>query len=183
MFLGHIRPRCQHEYQLFSAVTTSKPVEWETRYKGMFTSLNWTVGFVQFDSDEWCELSFIVAVQDCGECLKSGRCYEGSDGFPYCERHIVCEGRSPQCAGCGGPILGRCVSAMSRRYHVEHFVCTFCRQPLLRGAFREFEARPYCCACFIRLGGRWEVQQKFVSGNFCRTVSCVWHFNIKNTLA
>lgn len=98
---------------------------------------------------------YVSNEQDCSKPFGSSRYFEGADGRPYCEAHIRVKGRAAQCYTCNGPILGRIVNAMNRRFHPEHFVCSFCRRELVRTAFKELDGRPYCQACFGRLSGRW----------------------------
>ena len=62
------------------------------------------------------------------------------EGAPYCETHYHAM-RGALCAGCGKPISGRCVTAMFRKFHPEHFVCSFCSKQLNRGTFEEQEEK------------------------------------------
>ncbi|KYO19453.1 transforming growth factor beta-1-induced transcript 1 protein [Alligator mississippiensis] len=90
----------------------------------------------------------------CCECyapFAQGSFFEHG-GRPYCERHYH-QRRGSLCGGCGGPIAGRCVTAMARRFHPEHFVCAFCLRPLTKGTFQEHGAKPYCQPCFLKLFG------------------------------
>ena len=57
------------------------------------------------------------------------------------------------CAACSQPIYGRCITAMFRKFHPEHFVCSFCLRQLNRGTFKEKGEKPYCHECFNRLFG------------------------------
>lgn len=59
----------------------------------------------------------------------------------------------PICAACIKPISGRCVTAMMRKFHPEHFVCSYCLKPLNKGTFKESQDKPYCQECFYRLFG------------------------------
>ena len=59
----------------------------------------------------------------------------------------------PPCAGCGRAIYGRCITAMFRKFHPEHFVCSFCLKPLTKGIFKENGDKPYCHGCYYRLFG------------------------------
>ncbi|KAM6288800.1 LOW QUALITY PROTEIN: transforming growth factor beta-1-induced transcript 1 protein-like [Aegotheles albertisi] len=90
----------------------------------------------------------------CRECFSPfvGGSFFEDGGHPYCERHFHAR-RGSLCRGCGEPIAGRCVTAMAQRFHPEHFVCTFCLQPLSKGTFQEQEGKPYCQPCFGRLFG------------------------------
>ena len=48
------------------------------------------------------------------------------------------------CAACSKPIHGKLLTAMSRTWHPEHFVCAICEEELANKAFYELEGRPYC---------------------------------------
>jgi len=48
---------------------------------------------------------------------------------------------------------GRCITAMFRKFHPEHFVCSYCLKQLKKGTFKEQGDKPYCHGCFDRLFG------------------------------
>ncbi|XP_004645839.1 leupaxin [Octodon degus] len=88
----------------------------------------------------------------CGDCFSSfssGSFFE-LDGRPFCELHYH-QRRGTLCGGCGQPITGRCISAMGRKFHPEHFVCAFCLAQLAKGVFREQNDKTYCQPCFNKL--------------------------------
>uniref|UniRef100_A0A669EFG9 Paxillin n=1 Tax=Oreochromis niloticus TaxID=8128 RepID=A0A669EFG9_ORENI len=88
----------------------------------------------------------------CRECFTpfvNGSFFE-HDGQPYCEVHYH-ERRGSLCSGCQKPITGRCITAMSKKFHPEHFVCAFCLKQLNKGTFKEQNDKPYCHGCFIKL--------------------------------
>lgn len=67
----------------------------------------------------------------CRECFTpfvNGSFFE-HDGQPYCEVHYH-ERRGSLCSGCQKPITGRCITAMAKKFHPEHFVCAFCLKQL-----------------------------------------------------
>uniref|UniRef100_A0A146W925 Paxillin a n=1 Tax=Fundulus heteroclitus TaxID=8078 RepID=A0A146W925_FUNHE len=92
------------------------------------------------------------------ECFVCRECFtpfiNGSffdhDGQPYCESHYH-ERRGSLCSGCQKPITGRCITAMGKKFHPEHFVCAFCLKQLNKGTFKEQNDKPYCHGCFIKL--------------------------------
>ncbi|TKS70892.1 Paxillin [Collichthys lucidus] len=92
------------------------------------------------------------------ECFVCRECFtpfiNGSffdhDGQPYCEAHYH-ERRGSLCSGCQKPITGRCITAMGKKFHPEHFVCAFCLKQLNKGTFKEQNDKPYCQGCFIKL--------------------------------
>ncbi len=74
--------------------------------------------------------------------------------MPYCELHYHLK-RGSLCNSCQQPINGRCVTAMNKKYHPEHFNCSFCLKQLndrgAAGTFKEQNERPYCNLCFNKL--------------------------------
>ncbi|XP_072563938.1 paxillin-like isoform X2 [Paramormyrops kingsleyae] len=88
----------------------------------------------------------------CRECFTpfvNGSFFE-HEGQPYCESHYH-ERRGSLCSGCQKPITGRCITAMGRKFHPEHFVCAFCLKQLNKGTFKEQNDKPYCQTCFVKL--------------------------------
>ncbi|XP_071259612.1 paxillin-like isoform X4 [Salvelinus alpinus] len=88
----------------------------------------------------------------CRECFTpfvNGSFFE-HDGQPYCEVHYH-EQRGSLCSGCQKPITGRCITAMGKKFHPEHFVCAFCLKQLNKGTFKDQNDKPYCQGCFVKL--------------------------------
>ena len=96
-----------------------------------------------------CQTCAVVYLQECRMPFGSGNFFE-HDGLPYCETHFHAH-RGSLCAGCHKPVTGRCITAMYRKYHPEHFVCSFCQCQLNKGTFKEEKDKPYCHPCFVRL--------------------------------
>ncbi|CAF4844234.1 unnamed protein product [Pieris macdunnoughi] len=88
---------------------------------------------------------------ECREPFHGGSFFE-HEGHPYCETHYHGK-RGSLCAGCHKPIAGRCITAMFRKFHPEHFVCAFCLRQLNKGTFKEQNDKPYCHTCFDKLFG------------------------------
>ncbi|KAJ8286517.1 hypothetical protein GJAV_G00040070 [Gymnothorax javanicus] len=92
------------------------------------------------------------------ECFVCRECFtpfiNGSffdhENQPYCEAHYH-ERRGSLCSGCQKPISGRCITAMGKKFHPEHFVCAFCLKQLNKGTFKEQNDKPYCQSCFLKL--------------------------------
>lgn len=57
------------------------------------------------------------------------------------------------CLFCISLFAGRCITAMFRKFHPEHFVCAFCLKQLNKGTFKEQNDKPYCHGCFEKLFG------------------------------
>ncbi|XP_067621922.1 leupaxin isoform X2 [Eurosta solidaginis] len=94
---------------------------------------------------------------DCFVCRDCRRPFQGGsffdhEGLPYCETHYHAQ-RGSLCAGCSKPITGRCITAMFKKFHPEHFVCAFCLKQLNKGTFKEQNDKPYCHECFEKVFG------------------------------
>ncbi|CAB3359738.1 Hypothetical predicted protein [Cloeon dipterum] len=89
--------------------------------------------------------------RDCRQPFHGGSFFD-HEGQPYCETHYHAK-RGSLCAGCHKPITGRCITAMFRKFHPEHFVCAFCLKQLNKGTFKEQNDKPYCHGCFEKLFG------------------------------
>lgn len=94
-------------------------------------------------------LSLLFCPQECFTPFVNGSFFE-HDGQPYCEVHYH-ERRGSLCSGCQKPITGRCITAMAKKFHPEHFVCAFCLKQLNKGTFKEQNDKPYCQSCFVKL--------------------------------
>ena len=99
-------------------------------------------------------------LQECRVPFGNGNFFE-HDSLPYCETHFHAH-RGSLCAGCHKPVTGRCITAMYRKYHPEHFVCSFCQCQLNKGTFKEEGDKPYCHPCFVRLFS-WDNSDSFSS--------------------
>lgn len=88
----------------------------------------------------------------CADCLQpfTDGCFLEMDGRPLCSLHFHSR-QGTLCGGCGKPITGRCISALERKFHPEHFVCAFCLHQLSKGVFKEEQGKPYCSTCHIKL--------------------------------
>jgi len=83
--------------------------------------------------------------QSCRQPLGTAPFYE-SDGQPTCGqcwKTLFC----PHCAHCDQPITDRCVTALGKKWHPEHFMCSQCLQPLSAG-FLERDGHAFCERCF-----------------------------------
>jgi paxillin len=85
----------------------------------------------------------------CHKAFPGGSFFE-YQGKPYCEIHYH-QMTGALCAGCGKAVTGRCVNALDKKWHPEHFVCSFCMNPLAGGSFREQNGKAYCNPCHQKL--------------------------------
>ncbi|XP_055343065.1 transforming growth factor beta-1-induced transcript 1 protein-like isoform X2 [Paramacrobiotus metropolitanus] len=98
---------------------------------------------------QWHRDCFVCT--DCRKPFESGSFFE-LDGRPYCEQHYHSQ-RGSVCGTCQQPISGRCITAMGKKFHPDHFVCSYCVRPLNKGTFKEHAGKPWCHNCFERLYG------------------------------
>lgn len=108
-----------------------------------------TENYISALNSQWHPDCFVC--RDCRQSFNGGSFYD-HEGQPYCETHYHAK-RGSLCAGCQKPITGRCITAMFRKFHPEHFVCSFCLKQLNKGTFKEQNDKPYCHACFEKLFG------------------------------
>ncbi|XP_012548522.2 leupaxin isoform X6 [Bombyx mori] len=97
------------------------------------------------------------------------------DGRPYCEPdyHNLF---SPRCAYCNGPILDKCVTALEKTWHTEHFFCAQCGQQFGEEGFHERDGKPYCRADYFdmfapKCGGC----NKPIMENYISALNTQWH--------
>uniref|UniRef100_A0A1I7T8M0 LIM zinc-binding domain-containing protein n=1 Tax=Caenorhabditis tropicalis TaxID=1561998 RepID=A0A1I7T8M0_9PELO len=88
----------------------------------------------------------VLFFKHCGVGFNGGNFFE-HNGTPLCERHYH-ETRGSICSQCRGAINGRCVAAMGRKFHPEHFRCSYCNRELTKGTFKEVDRRPFCHKCY-----------------------------------
>jgi len=72
------------------------------------------------------------------------------DGLPYCDKHYV-DMQGASCSGCGKAITGKCINALGKKYHPEHFVCAYCMKKLDETSFSGQSNKPYCASCHNKL--------------------------------
>ncbi|XP_022229941.2 leupaxin isoform X1 [Drosophila obscura] len=100
-------------------------------------------------NSQWHPDCFVC--RDCRQPFQGGSFFD-HEGLPYCETHYHAK-RGSLCAGCSKPITGRCITAMFKKFHPEHFVCAFCLKQLNKGTFKEQKDKPYCHVCFDKIFG------------------------------
>ena len=110
----------------------------------------------------------------CGEEIGHQNFFERG-GKAYCENDYH-DLFSPRCAYCNGPIRDRCVTALGKTYHTEHFVCSECGRPFGDDGFHEKDGFAYCKNDFYRIyapkcqGCKQPIKNKFITA-----LSTHWH--------
>src|SRR3989338_616431 len=75
------------------------------------------------------------------------------DGKLYCEKHYY-EITGLNCAECEHPILGgQLIEMGTKKYHLDHFKCKYCKKALADAQYWEKDSHPYCERCHLRLFG------------------------------
>jgi len=113
----------------------------------------------------------------CGNCrapLGTGNFFE-HEGRPNCEkcyRQLFC----PRCAHCDEPILDRCITALGKKWHINHFICTQCLKPFEGGNFFERDGRPYCEQDFYSVfAPRCASCDQAIKGDCINALGSQWH--------
>jgi len=88
---------------------------------------------------------------NCAKCSKSlvGETFYEFQGQAYCSTHYF-EMAGAVCGGCHKAINGQFITAMGKKYHPDHFVCSYCMNPI-KGSYKAKEDKAYCQNCFRRL--------------------------------
>lgn len=105
-----------------------------------------TANYITALSVQWHPDCFVC--HDCHCPFADGKFFD-IDGLPYCEIHYHAR-RGSLCAVCRQPIIGKCTTAMFRKFHPDHFTCTYCLKVLSK-SFKEENDKPYCHDCFDKL--------------------------------
>ncbi|KAL7750703.1 hypothetical protein RI367_004048 [Sorochytrium milnesiophthora] len=138
-------------------------------------------GFMEHEGKAYCEEDYFnLFAPKCGQCQKPvladtinalGKswhpaCFVCSECFtpfttgtffshdnqPLCEMHY--HGRKGSlCPSCAKPITGKCVNAMGKRWHPEHFACSYCKKQLGKIPYKENDDKPYCVPCYTKIYG------------------------------
>ena len=75
------------------------------------------------------------------------------EGTPYCELHYYIK-KQLICSSCQCPIKGKCMTTSSgKRFHPEHFNCSYCSKRLQILDFKEKNGKCYCLDCHRKLHG------------------------------
>lgn len=105
-----------------------------------------TANYITALSKQWHPDCFVCS--DCHCPFADGKFFD-IEGVPYCEIHYHAR-RGALCAACKQPVVGKCTTAMFRKFHTDHFTCTYCLKVLTK-TFKEENDKPYCHDCFDKL--------------------------------
>ena len=142
-----------------------------------------TPSFYQKNNDPYCkecyEMECAVKCAGCGKpIIGSSLMALNKKYHPECFVCSVCHAPFPRgqfynlngkpvCAehkgGSDGNICAKCknniapgtsfITALGKKFHSEHFCCTFCVTPLTESSFKENNGNPYCFSCYDKLFG------------------------------
>ncbi len=51
------------------------------------------------------------------------------------------------------PIVGKYVTALGSKWHLEHFSCALCMKSLATEKYREHKKQAYCPPCYVKMFG------------------------------
>ncbi|XP_055836685.1 leupaxin isoform X8 [Episyrphus balteatus] len=97
------------------------------------------------------------------------------EGFPYCEPdyHNLF---SPRCAYCNGAILDKCVTALDKTWHTEHFFCAQCGQQFGEDGFHERDGKPYCRTDYYEMfAPKCNGCNRAIMENYISALNSQWH--------
>ncbi|KAK9696427.1 LIM domain [Popillia japonica] len=113
----------------------------------------------------------------CAHCTQElgTRNFFERDGKPYCEPdyHNLF---SPRCAYCNGPILDKCVTALEKTWHMEHFFCAQCGKQFGEEGFHEREGKPYCRDDYFDMfAPKCGACNRAIMENYISALNAQWH--------
>ncbi|XP_017775379.1 PREDICTED: paxillin isoform X3 [Nicrophorus vespilloides] len=113
----------------------------------------------------------------CSHCTQElgTRNFFERDGKPYCENdyHNLF---SPRCAYCNGPILDKCVTALEKTWHMEHFFCAQCGKQFGDEGFHEREGKPYCRDDYFDMfAPKCGACNRAIMENYISALNAQWH--------
>ncbi|CAH0555772.1 unnamed protein product [Brassicogethes aeneus] len=97
------------------------------------------------------------------------------DGKPYCEPdyHNLF---SPRCAYCNGPILDKCVTALEKTWHMDHFFCAQCGKQFGEEGFHERDGKPFCRDDYFDLyAPKCGSCNRAIMENYISALNSQWH--------
>lgn len=81
-----------------------------------------------------------------------------------------------RCGRCLEMVDGPFITAVNRKWHPEHFVCTHCAQPFPNGEFFEANGKPYCAADYhANFGARCKGCGEVIEGRCITAMNAKWH--------
>ncbi|XP_031629609.1 paxillin isoform X4 [Contarinia nasturtii] len=113
----------------------------------------------------------------CSHCCQElgTRNFFERDGQPYCEPdyHNLF---SPRCAYCNGAILDKCVTALDKTWHTEHFFCAQCGQQFGEEGFHERDGKPYCRNDYFEMfAPKCSGCNRAIMENYISALNAQWH--------
>jgi hypothetical protein len=81
----------------------------------------------------------------CNKGFKNGQFVE-HEGKPYCDDDYNAM-FSPKCVFCNTAIVDKCINALNKKWHPQHFNCTGCGKNLVGKPYKEDDGELYCNEC------------------------------------
>ena len=107
-----------------------------------------TVSYLRYGDRCWHADCFHCSV--CKAWLVDGQFHEMASSVMCNECYV--EKMSPKCESCSRPIAEKGIKFSLKSYHIDCFVCTDCRQPLVGQStkVKEKQGEPYCQNCIMK---------------------------------
>uniref|UniRef100_A0AC34FL83 LIM zinc-binding domain-containing protein n=1 Tax=Panagrolaimus sp. ES5 TaxID=591445 RepID=A0AC34FL83_9BILA len=110
----------------------------------------------------------------CGDQIGHKNFFERG-GKAYCENDYH-DLYSPRCAYCNGPIKDRCITAIGKTFHPEHFTCADCGKQFGEEGFHEKDGVAYCRDDFFRMfAPKCHGCDKPIKNKFITALGTHWH--------
>ncbi|KAF7489362.1 Paxillin [Sarcoptes scabiei] len=110
----------------------------------------------------------------CSQKLGDSTFFE-RDGVAYCEQdyHRLF---SPKCNHCNQPIYDRCITALDKTWHPEHFFCAHCGKNFGDEGYHEKAGNAYCRQDFFKLfAPKCSGCTKPIEDNYVNALGGQWH--------
>ncbi|KAH7645165.1 Transforming growth factor beta-1-induced transcript 1 protein [Dermatophagoides farinae] len=120
----------------------------------------------------WHPEHFVCA--KCQQQLGDSTFFE-RDGVAYCEQdyHRLF---SPKCHYCNKPIYDRCITALDKTWHPEHFCCSHCGKNFGDEGYHEKAGNAYCREDFFKLfAPKCSGCAKPIEDNYVTALGGQWH--------
>lgn len=83
---------------------------------------------------------------------------------------------SPRCGYCNAPIKDRCVTALNKTWHPEHFSCAHCGSDFGPDGFHEKDGKAFCRTCFFsNFAPKCKGCSRAIAANFITALNTHWH--------
>jgi paxillin len=110
----------------------------------------------------------------CDKILTPTTYFERGGQF-YCDKDYK-DLFSTKCAYCDGLIQDKCINALGKSWHVEHFFCSQCGKGFENGLFMEYDGKAYCEEDYNSMfAPKCAFCDKSINGDAVNALGKTWH--------